>query len=80
MPNESIFQVGDRVQLTKLGIARSPKIKARTGVVIAVSKLHPNAIGVVFDGNRAVSTLHRSYLELEALGEALRSEELELKG
>jgi hypothetical protein len=79
MANESIFRVGDRVQLSALGIARSPKIKAQNGVVIAVSKFHAYAIGIVFDGNKAPTTLHRSYLELETPGKGSRRIERGLK-
>jgi hypothetical protein len=62
------FLVGDRVRLSELGIARSPKIKARSGVVVALARLNGNAIGVLIDGNKTVTTLHRSYLELEDAG------------
>ena len=65
MPSEGIFQVGDRVRLNDLGISRSPYIKVRVGVVIAMPRLTSNAIGVLFDGNKTVTTLHRSYLQLE---------------
>jgi hypothetical protein len=65
MPSESTFQIGDRVRLTELGIGRSPKIKARAGVVIALPRLGRDAIRVLFDGNKTVTTLHRSYLELD---------------
>ena len=65
MPRESDFKIGDRVRLTVLAIARSPNIKARSGVVVALPRLNGNAIGVLLDGNKTVTTLHRSYLELE---------------
>jgi hypothetical protein len=68
MSRERDFLVGDRVRLSELGIARSPKIKARSGVVVALPRLNGNAIGVLFDGNKTVTTLHRSYLELEDAG------------
>jgi hypothetical protein len=65
MPSESAFQIGNRVRLSKLGIGRSPKIKGRVGVVVALPRLGRDAIGVLFDGNKTVTTLHRSYLELD---------------
>ena len=64
---------GDRVHLNELGASRSPKIKVRTGVVIAFSGNRSGgaSLGILFDGNKRPTTLHRSYVELdeEAKGE-----------
>jgi hypothetical protein len=61
---------GDRVRLNKLGASRSPKIKVRTGVVVALSSHRSGAasIGVLFDGNKRPTTIHRSYVELDDVG------------
>ena len=56
---------GDRVRLNELGVSRSPRIKVRTGVLVAFSGRRNGAasIGVLFDGNKRPTTIHRSYLE-----------------
>jgi hypothetical protein len=60
------FKLGDRVRLNELGASRSPKIKARTGVVVAVSGRRSGAsLGILFDGNKRATTLHSSYVELD---------------
>jgi hypothetical protein len=58
------FQIGDRVRLTELGASRSPKIRIRTGVVVALGR-GGASIGVLFDGNKRSTVLHRSYIELD---------------
>jgi len=47
------LELGDRVRLTELGVSRSPKIRARTGVVVGLSKHYSGSasITVLFDGN-----------------------------
>jgi hypothetical protein len=65
MPDD--LQIGDRVRLSELGTARSPKIKVRVGVVVALSRLRHNSVHVLFDGNKTATRLHRSYLELDQL-------------
>jgi hypothetical protein len=57
------FKIGDRVRLTSLGASRSPKIRIRTGVVAAFGK--GASIGVLFDGNKRPTMLHRFYIELD---------------
>ena len=56
---------GDRVHLNELGASRSPKIKVRTGVVVALSSARSRdaSIRVLFDGNKRPTNIHRSYLE-----------------
>jgi hypothetical protein len=58
---------GDRVRLNELGASRSPKIRVRTGVVVAFSghKSGSASLGVLFDGNKRATTVHRSYIELD---------------
>jgi hypothetical protein len=58
------FQIGDRVRLTELGASQSPKIRIRTGVVVALGR-GGASIGVLFDGNKRSTVLHRSYIELD---------------
>jgi len=50
-----------------LGVSRSPKIRARTGVVVGLSKHYSGSasITVLFDGNIRPTTVHKSYIELE---------------
>jgi hypothetical protein len=56
---------GDRVRLNELGASRSPKIKVRTGIVVALSTPRSRAasIRVLFDGNKLPTNVHRSYVE-----------------
>ena len=70
MPSERELQLGDRVRLTELGISRSPKIRARTGVVVALPRYDSGSrvIGVLLDGNKRPTTLHRLYVELDDAG------------
>jgi hypothetical protein len=68
------LESGDRVRLTELGVSRSPKIRARTGVIVGLSK-HYNgsaSIAVLFDGNIRPTTVHKSYVELENAGGSKR--------
>jgi hypothetical protein len=53
---------GDRVRLNKLGASRSPKIRVRTGTLVALSS-RSTSFGVLFDGNKRPTTIHRSYVE-----------------
>ena len=58
---------GDRVRLNELGASRSPKIKVRTGVVVAHSGNRSGgaSLGILFDGNKRPTALHRSHVELD---------------
>ena len=58
------LKVGDRVQLTSLGAKRNAGLRTRTGVI--KGRTRGNGFYVLMDGNKTVSTLHRSYLEAEA--------------
>jgi hypothetical protein len=55
---------GDRVRLNELGASRSPKIRVRTGTVVTLSS-RSASVGVLFDGNKRPTTIHRSYVELD---------------
>ena len=57
------LKVGDRVQLTSLGAKRNAGLRTRTGVI--KGRTRGNGFYVQMDGNKTVSTLHRSYLEAE---------------
>ena len=61
------LELGDRVRLTELGVSRSSKIRIRTGVVVALPKIGRGSasIGVLFDGNKRATTVHRSYIEID---------------
>jgi hypothetical protein len=61
------LQLGDRVRLTELGIARSPRTSTRSGVVVAVpwAKYRSGTVGVLLDGNKRATAMHRSYVELD---------------
>lgn len=57
------FRVGQRVRLSELGIARSPKAIARTGTITGLPAA--TTLDVLFDGNKRPTKLHRSYVELD---------------
>lgn len=58
---------GDRVRLNELGASRSPKIRVRTGTVVALSssKWRSTSVSVLLDGNKRPTTIHHSYIELD---------------
>jgi hypothetical protein len=58
------LDLGDRVRLNKLGVSRSPRTRIRTGVVVALPRHGGASIGVLFDGHKRVTRVHRSYIEL----------------
>jgi len=67
MESDQQLTVGARVRLSQVGVARSPKMKVRTGVVIALP-FHDSgsaSVRVLFDGKREPRTVHRSYVELD---------------
>jgi hypothetical protein len=59
------LELGDRVRLSELGVSRSRRAKVRTGLVVALPKHESSGgtIGVLFDGNKQLTRLHRSYIE-----------------
>lgn len=57
------LKIGDRVQLTPLGAQRNAGFRTRTGII--KGRTRGNGFYVLMDGNKTVSTLHRSYLEAE---------------
>ena len=59
------FRVGDRVRLSELGKSRAPRTRIQTGRVVKLpkSKSGGTAIGVLFDGNKLPTRLHRTYIE-----------------
>ena len=67
------LKLGDRVRLSELGVFRSSKIRVRTGVVVALSSRRScgASLGILFDGNKRPTTLHRSYVELDEGGQGL---------
>jgi hypothetical protein len=62
------FRVGDRVRLSELGRSGVSKTKVQTGVVFKVPKPSSGgrSVEVIFDGNRAPTRIHRSYIELDS--------------
>ena len=62
------LKIGDRVQLTSLGVQRNAGLKTRAGVI--KGRTRGNGFYVLLDGNKSLSTLHRSYLEAEGSAES----------
>jgi hypothetical protein len=63
----SDFSIGDRVGISALGAARSPRLAERTGTVVGRGS-YRNSFVVLLDGNKTTSTFHGEYLK------AIRSE------
>ena len=61
------FRLGDRVRLSELGKSRAPRTRIQTGRVVKLPKSNSGgtAIGVLFDGNKLPTWLHRTYIERE---------------
>ena len=57
------LKVGDRVRLTPLGEQRNTGLRARTGII--KGRTRGSGYYVLIDGNKTMSTLHRSYIEAE---------------
>jgi len=59
------IKLGDRVRLNELGTSRCPRIRIRTGVVVALSGHNgPSAsLGILFEGNKRGTRVHTSYIE-----------------
>jgi hypothetical protein len=57
------LKIGDRVHLTPLGVQRNARLRTRTGVI--TGRTRGSGFYVLIDGNKTVSTLHRSYIEAE---------------
>jgi hypothetical protein len=58
---------GDRVRLNELGASRSPKIRVRTGTVVALpsGQWRSTSVSVLLDGNKRPTNFHYSYIELD---------------
>jgi len=61
-PMKSDFSIGDRVQISALGASRCPRLAGKTGTIVGRS-IYVNSVGILFDGNKSPSTIHRDYLE-----------------
>jgi hypothetical protein len=65
MWKSSNFKSGDRVKLSERGRQASPRTQKHRGVVFYVPP-KGTSIEVVFEGNKAPTRIHRSYVELDA--------------
>jgi len=57
------FRLGQRVRLSELGRARTPKAKSQTGRIVGLPG--PSSVDILFDGNKRPTQLHRSYIEVD---------------
>jgi hypothetical protein len=75
--DDNDLKIGDRVRLTPLGEQRNARLRTRAGVIRG--RTRGNGYYVLMDGNKTVSTLHRSYIEAEVTlaGPGAPSEETE---
>jgi hypothetical protein len=56
------FEVGQRVQLNRLGRARMPRVRSHKGTVVKVRE-HSETIWVLLDGQITPLALHHRYVE-----------------
>jgi hypothetical protein len=59
--SETGLKPGCRIQLTRLGIERCPKLRIRTGTILGVAR-NANGFRVQFDGAKFPQSLHRNYI------------------
>jgi hypothetical protein len=59
--SEPELKPGCRIQLTRLGIERCPKLRMRTGTILSEAR-NANGFRVQFDGARSPQSLHRTYI------------------
>ena len=52
----SDFSIGDRVGISALGAARSPRLAERTGTIVGRG-IYTNSFVVLFDGNKTTSLM-----------------------
>jgi hypothetical protein len=64
MHDRDDLKPGTRVRLTSLGMDRCPRLKSRTGVIVAASK-QSQSFRVLIDGRKMPLALHASYIEAE---------------
>ena len=55
------LKLGQRIRLTALGKARSPRIRVHTGVI--VGEPVGRGVRIILDGSKTPITLHKSYIE-----------------
>jgi hypothetical protein len=63
LSSESDLKPGCRVQLTRLGMERCPKLQARTGTIVSMAR-NANGFRVQFDGAKSPQSLHRTYIAM----------------
>jgi hypothetical protein len=56
------LEIGQRIKMSAIGTARSPRLALKLGVVVGLSRYN-NSITVLFDGNKTSTCLHRDYIE-----------------
>jgi hypothetical protein len=54
--------MGERVRMSALGAARSPRLAKKEGTIVGGSRLN-SSIRVLFDGSKSPMSLHRDYVE-----------------
>jgi hypothetical protein len=59
--DDTEFSPGQRIRLSALGRARSPRIKVHTGVI--VGEPLGRGVRIILDGSKTPMKLHKSYIE-----------------
>jgi len=59
--DDTEFWPGQRIRLSALGRARSPRIKVHTGVI--VGEAPGSGVRIILDGSKTPMKLHKSYIE-----------------
>jgi hypothetical protein len=60
---KSNLSIGVRVRMSALGASRCTRLASKTGTIVGGS-VYVNSVGVLFDGNRSSTTIHREYVEV----------------
>lgn len=62
-PESKVLPVGTRVKMSALGVERSPRLVDKIGTVVRARGGRYRSLGVRFDGNKSITSLHPGYVE-----------------
>lgn len=57
-----VLAIGTRVKMSLLGAARCRRLVNKIGTIVFCSTRY-SSVGVLFDGNKSLTSLHRDYVE-----------------
>jgi hypothetical protein len=56
------FRIGERIKMSPLGAARSPRLARKAGKVFGFTR-YQSRVTVIFDGNKSSTAIHIDYIE-----------------